>query len=216
LEEKLYFKPASYGKGNKKKDRQEKEGETEKDEKSHRVRNLILFLTPAIIIVLIIIWLLRGKTTTTGQYPANVRNESLSCLATDKAYEPANRTSSDNKELKIDMIFYGIEKLSSVSLKYTLTFASNEEAYSAEAFNHAGFNLGLQNRGFSSGLFNNKFSLMDNVVVLTLRADANELDEELAREYFLLDRDELPETMSDFRRHYESTGFSCASTIDNK
>lgn len=213
MEEKLYFKPADYGKGKKRKRAEEDEP---KEKKNHKVLKLIGVLVFLAILVVVIIWLLQGKTTTTGQYPANVRNESLSCLATDKAYEPANRISSDNKELKIDMIFYGAEKLSTMSLKYTLTFASNEEAYSAEAFNHAGFNLGLQERGFSSGSFNNKFSLMDNILVLALHADASEVEEELVREYFLLDRSAFPKTLSDFRKHYESTGFSCTSTIDNK
>lgn len=215
MEEKLYFKPAKYGKGIKKKLEPEKLARTDKGKKNHRTRNLILFLILIVIIVLVILWLLRGKTTTHGQYPENVKNESLSCVSTDKAYEPANQISSDEKELKIDMIFYGTEKLSSASLKYTLTFASKNDAYSAEAFNHAEFNLSLQRRGYSSGLFNNKFTLMDNVLVLALRADADEIKEELAREYFLLDRSSLPTTLSDFRIHYESTGFVCASTIDN-
>ena len=215
MEEKLYFKPANYGKG-KKKEQTEQKSEP-KTNKNHKALKLVIVLLILAIVVAVIIWLLRGKTTTAGQYPANVRNESLSCSATDKAYEPANRVSSDNKELKIDMIFYGAEKLSAMSLKYTLTFASNEEAYSAEAFNRAGFNLGLQERGFSSGLFNNKFSLMDNILVLTLRADADEIEEEeLTREYFLLDRSAFPKNLSDFRKHYESAGFTCASTIDNK
>ncbi|MBQ2638155.1 hypothetical protein IJF89_00525 [Candidatus Saccharibacteria bacterium] len=215
MEEKLYFKPATYGKGIKKKDQSEKPTKAEQNETTHRTRNLILSLALVIIIILIILWLLRGKTTTSGQYPANIRNESLSCASTDKSYEPANRISSNDKELKIDMIFYGTEKLSSASLKYTLTFISNEEAYSAEAFNHAGFNLDLQNRGFSSGEFNNKFTLIDNTLVLTLHADADALSEDLAREYFLLSRNNLPTTLQDFRQHYEAAGFACSSTIDN-
>ena len=125
MEEKLYFKPADYGKGKKRKRAEEDEPKEKKNHKALKLIGVLVFLT---ILIVVIIWLLQGKTTTTGRYPANVRNESLSCLATDKAYEPANRISSDNKELKIDMIFYGAEKLSSVSLKYTLTFASSEEA----------------------------------------------------------------------------------------
>ena len=86
MEEKLYFKPASYGKGIKQKEKPVKRKEKEDGEKTHRVRNLVLFLLFIAIIIIVILWLLHGRTITTGQYPANVKNESLECVSTSLTY----------------------------------------------------------------------------------------------------------------------------------
>ena len=209
MEEKLYFKPAGYGKGIKKKPEPEKSTKTEKGKKNHRTRNLILFLVLVVIIVLVILWLLRGKTTTHGQYPENVKNESLSCTSNDIVYGKIGPVSPIEHELKINMVFYGEEKLSSINLRYNLTFASDAEAYAAEATSHADFNLGLQKSGHSSGSFHNKFTLMDNILNISLRADNNEIDE-LTREYFLLDRTNPPTTINEYRTNYEAQGFICS------
>lgn len=74
MEEKLYFKPADYGKGKKK-----AEKDKPKEKENHKVAKLIGILLFLLIVVVIIIWLLRGKITTTGQYPENVKIESLKC-----------------------------------------------------------------------------------------------------------------------------------------
>ncbi|MBR2587354.1 hypothetical protein IKE71_03230 [Candidatus Saccharibacteria bacterium] len=48
-----------------------------------------------------IILLLHGKTTTSGQYPASVCNESLTCESKSITYEKVNQVNSDDKDLKI-------------------------------------------------------------------------------------------------------------------
>ena len=214
MEEKLYFKPASYGKGIKKKPEPEKLAKTEKGEKNHRFRNLTVFMLFLAIIIVAILWLLRGRTTTTGQYPENIKNESLTCASDNITYSKIGSVLPTKHELKINMVFYGEEKLSSINLRYNLTFASDAEAYAAEAKSHADFNLGLQKSGHSSGSFHNKFTLMDNTLNISLRADNNEIDE-LTREYFLLDRTNPPTTINEYQANYEAQGFSCSSTINN-
>lgn len=214
LEEKLYFAPADYGKGaHKRKEKQE----NKKEGKNHRAIKLGGFLLFLAIIIVVIIWLLHGKTTTSGQYPENVRNESLTCVSNATTYEKTSDVNSDDKELKVSMVFNGTETLSSASLKYTLRFGSYSEAYSAEAISHAQFNLALQALGYDASKFNNKFSIMDNELVISLSANLDKSIDDATRSYFLIDYvkgDQLPRTITEYRANYEKQGFSCTSTID--
>lgn len=218
MEEKLYFRPANYGKGLKK--RKEKPAPAKKQtdgEKNHRARNLALFLALLAVIVAVILWLLRGQTTTTGQYPANIRNEALTCRSGTIVYDKVSNINSANKSLKISMIFTGEEQLSSASLEYALTFSSYSEAYSAEAVSHAQFNLGLQALGYDAGKFNNKFSILDNKLIITLSASSDKNLDDTTRGYFLIeytDGRELPKSLGEYRQNYERQGFACTSTIN--
>ena len=213
MEEKLYFKPGNYGKGRKKKQTEQKvdNAPEKKDHKAIKLISLLLFL---LIVVIAIVWLLRDKTTTSGQYPENIKNESLSCVSTTTVYEKVNERVADSRELKINAVFYGKNKLSSIGVRYTQEFPSDNDAYAAHAFLQAQLWGGLQKLGYDHSRFNNKFSLMDNVLVLTLQTEANEIDE-LTREYFLVNRDSLPTTLEEYRQNYESQGFACTSSIDN-
>ena len=195
----IYFKPESSGK---------------KDKKDHKFLKLFFFLLFLLIIILIIIWLLRGSKTTSGRYPENIKNESLSCVSNTAIYEKANERIADKRELKINAVFYGGNKLSSIGLIYTQDFDNDGDAYAAEAILHAQFYRGLQNMGYEHSRFNNKFSLMNNVLVLTLRTDANEIDDS-TKDYFLIGSDNSLTTLQEYRTNYESQGFACSSSIEN-
>ena len=217
MEEKLYFKPGNYGKGRKKKQTEQKvdNAPEKKDHKAIKLISLLLFL---LIVIIIIIWLLHGKTTTSGQYPANVRNESLTCESKSIVYEKVNQVNSDNKELKINMVFNGVDSLSSASIKYTLRYDSNTEAHNAAAIAHAQFNIGLQELGYDSSKFNNKISEIGSDLVITLNATSKTEINEKTASYFLLSQTKdgtYPESLSEYRQNYELQGFSCTSTIDN-
>jgi len=212
MEEKLYFKPADYGAGRKK-----EKGEKLK-KKNHKGLKLAIFLLFIVAIVIVVLWLLRGKTTISGQYPANVRNESLICESNSITYEKVNNVNSDNKELKISMVFNDVNTLSSASLKYILHFASSQEVHDADAISHAQFNIALQNLGYDSSKFNNKFSEIDNDLVITLNLSSSKSLDDTIRSYFLVEYTKdgkLPETLSEYQKNYESQGFSCTSTVNN-
>lgn len=217
MEEKLYFAPANYGKGKKKEQiRQKSEPKTEKNHKALKLACLLLFV---IIAVIIVIWLLRGRAVTTGEYPANVRNESLSCTSADITYEKTNEANSPDKELRIDMIFTSDDELSSISLKYILRFATNSEARVATLNSQAQFNLGLQALGYNSEKFNNKFTQLDNTLLITLSASSKSSLADIAKSYFLItgtDSEDSPKTLAEFRLNYEKQGFACTSTLDKQ
>ncbi len=201
--EKIYFRP---------------ETSKKKDKKEHKFLKLFFFLLFLLIIILIIIWLLRGSKTISGQYPANVRNESLVCESKDITYEKVNKVNSDNKELKISMVFASADFLSSANLSYTLRFSSYSESHSAEAISHAQFNLGIQSLGYDASKFNNKFSIIDKELVITLNLSSSSSLDDITRSYFLVNykkNGELPSTLTEYKANYESQGFSCKSSLDN-
>ena len=205
-EEKLYFRPevAENKKANKKGTKRDK-----------RFVKALIFLFSILIIDFIIFWFLRGSTKTTGQYPENVRNESLVCENPNIVYEKVNKINSDNKNLKISMIFLDEKTLSTANLEYKLVFSDYQEAYSAEAISHSQFNLDLQKLGYKSGNFNNKFSILDNELLISLNLSSRTSLDETTQSYFLINNKNnggFPETLEEYKHNYEDQGFSCVST----
>ena len=198
MEGKLYFEPESSGKKKHKRKRM----------KYHRFLILFFFLLFILIVILILIWLLRGSKTISGQYPENVKSESLECVKDDIQYNKIDEVKPDNSQLQISMIFRGHQELSSIYLKYFLAFSDDVEAYSADAIANAQFNVGLSARGFDAGKFNNKFTLMDNTLTVTLHASPSEIDE-YTKDYFLIDSETLS-SVNEYKDNYEKQGFSCS------
>lgn len=212
MEEKIYFKPEDYGK---------KKGKKEKPEKKNRKGlKLAIFLIFIAIIVIVILWLLRGKTTTTGHYPENLRNESLECIAKDLVYEKTNQVHPISTEMRIVAIFYGESEMNSLNLKYSMRFQSDTDSAAAEAIAHVQFAENLSYSGLSYEEFNNKFTRLDNELVLTLYNSGGKMKQEPMYGYFLIeknsDRDYYPNSLSEIRKNYESQGFTCKSSLDNK
>ncbi len=208
-EKRLYFEPEFSGDKKHKKEKSKK--------KEHKFLKLFLFLLFLIIIVLIIIWLLRGNKTISGQYPENLKSESLECLSDDKTYERIHYYENPKeKELKIVATFYGTEKLSSINLRYSLYFNTNQEAVNAEAVAHATLNTNLQQTGHSPETFHNKFTILNNKLEVSLFANRSDIDD-FSKSYFLISQDKtLPETLDEYRKQYESQGFICNASIDKK
>ncbi|MBQ6605584.1 hypothetical protein IJH66_01225 [Candidatus Saccharibacteria bacterium] len=204
-EKRLYFEPEFSGNKKHKKEKSKK-GE-------HKFLKLFFFLLFLLIMVLIIIWLLRGSKTVSGQYPANVKNEALICESEEIAYSKITKAISDNKNLKINILFDSDNKLKNASLIYTLYYDNEDEVKRAEAFAHAEFNLGLNDNGYSSSKFNNKFARYPDRLIISLFANSSDIDEYTAQ-YFMINQEEyhFPETISEYKKMYDSQGFSCEST----
>ena len=206
--ESIYFQPET-------KKKKKKAGE---DRSDNRWLKVVIFLIVLLAIIFIIIWFLGGTTTTSGQYPENIRSESLVCENNNIVYEKVNKVDSPNKNLKIRMVFPNENDFSSASLEYTLVFETNREAHDAIVISQAQFNLALQSRGYNSGKFNNKFSEQDNKLVITLNATSNKPMDELTQEYFMVEYDnneDPPKTIEEYKKSYEEQGFSCSTTKDN-
>ncbi|MBQ6147761.1 hypothetical protein IJI70_02890 [Candidatus Saccharibacteria bacterium] len=206
MEETLYFKPETSG--NKKRTKEKK--------KDHKLLKLFSSLLLLLIIILIVVWLLRGTRTVSGRYPENLKNEYVECISNDITYDKANEISSDDKELKISMIFYGDKEFNSANLKYTLHFSERLEAAQAESLLHAQFAKNLAESGYSFEKFSNKFSIIDSDLVLTLHTSDGKMDDR-AKSYFVvdgLDSGELPVTLVEYKNSYEAKGFSCKTSLE--
>ena len=220
MEEKLYFAPANYGKGRK---RSEKSGslsehnKKDNSEKNHKALKSAGFCFFLAIIVIIIIWLLRGKTTTSGRFPENVKNESLECNIANKIYEKTNNISPASTEMRVTMIFYGEKEFNSINFRYAMHLSSVKEAGEAEAITHVQFAENLGYSGLSFEEFNNKFTRIDNDLILSLYS-SEKFKKDTAYEYFLVgknaDTGAYPESLEEFRKNYELQGFTCKSSID--
>lgn len=216
MEEKLYFKPEGYGKGKKKKQQTEQRVEKNTEGKDHKVLKLVCLLLFLLILIIIIIWLIHGKTTTTGEYPANVKNESLECTSHELTYNKLGIVSPAPKEtaLTLTAVFSGGNELRTLSLKNLMTFESNSEAIVAEARTHANFNIGLRAYNYGTDKFDNKFSIMHEKLLVNLTLKKTEFDE-FSKDYFLIiSSDPLPSSLEDFQKEYEAQGFTCRTTFD--
>ena len=208
-EKRLYFEPEFSGKKKRKKEKSEK--------KNHKLLKLFFFLLFLLIITLIIIWLLRGSKTVSGQYPENVKNESLTCISKTIIPPRIYYIDSKEKELRINAVFNGTDNLKSLSLIYTLNYDDVESAYAAEAKGHAEFNKTLASSNYPVDKFSNKFARYDEKLIISLSASKIELDG-ISASYFVLDlgknREMDLETLKDFKKNYESQGFLCNSTVE--
>lgn len=220
MEEKLYFTPASYGKGKKRSGKAGRLSVSDKKEKpkgNHKAIKLVSFLLVLAIIIIVIIWLLRGKTTTSGKYPEDVRNESFTCEGDGVAYQILGELPNTKKNLKISGIFKGGESLKSLSIIYTLYYDNYDEVVASEAVRHADMNFALSAAGFSPSKFNYKFSRFDSYLTLQLYATTNDIDE-IAAPFLMIDtNDELKvdvATLDEYVSNYEAKGLSCKTTIE--
>lgn len=199
MEEKLYFAPANYGKG-------AKHAKKTKEKKNHKILKLVSFLLLIAAITIVLIWLLHGNTTTSGQYPASIKNEALNCETDALSYPKITSATSSKKNLKINAIFTNENKLKTIALIYTLYFNNEEETRRAEAFSHAEFNLGLNDQGYSSSTFENKFARYSDRLIISLFGNSSTLDEYTVS-YFMLDG--IPADIEEYAEKYQAQGFIC-------
>lgn len=205
MEEKLYFKPASYGKGTK-----AKKPESEKPEKepTHIFLKFGLIILVLVAIVLVIIYFLHGKTTTTSEKIPNVKSVALSCASDSFIYPIFVYDGSKSRGLEVKMIF-SEEELKSISLGYSLLYDSADLVQASEAHNHAAMNISFGKNNLEADAYNAKYTILSDRMRMNLYAPSSKLDE-TAKLYFLIDGDgTFPKSVQELRKNYESQGFAC-------
>ncbi|MBQ6130127.1 hypothetical protein IJI72_00280 [Candidatus Saccharibacteria bacterium] len=181
-----------------------------KEKSNHKALKLTLFFLFLLVIILILLWLLRGKTTISGQYPENVKSSALECTSSSASYAKKLGTLSEtSKETKISAVFYGDDDFNMISLRHVLTFASNLAATQAEAVAHANFNFSLHGAGYDdTTTFDNNFTILDNQLVVSIHGKKRDWNT-FNKGYFMIESEEMPETLSALKTTYEAQGFSC-------
>lgn len=209
MEEKLYFEPIG--------DSRKKRTKETSNKKKVFLKLLIFFLF-LIGTIVVGYYFLRGTETVSGRFPDDLKNESLECIANNIEYPYTDAVRPESSETKITAIFYGKEEFSSASFKYTMNFKTPYDAGVAESLSHAQFVNVLTPLGFDFGEFNNKFSIIDNKLILTLHTEENVSDEKSGK-FFLItklpEENRIPKSLNEYRKNYELQGFSCKTTLDN-
>ena len=178
------------------------------------LRAIIAILSLAALSALLV-YLMKGSQTHSGEYPANVRRESLSCEIDNTAYPLIPSLSGENSSLRITAVFNGNVSLKSISLAYTVPFEDREAVESAENITHAEFAENLSDAGFKTTDLGNKFSRFDDRLMFSLYAENNQLTKASAPFFMLSESKTLPSNLQSFRKNYEAQGFKCQSTSEN-
>lgn len=139
----------------------------------------------AIAIALIIIFFTQDHTVTSGGFPAPVTSGSLVCESTSISYPPIGEDSSTSKSLKISAITSD-NKLSSVSLIYTLNFPDSAKAESARSLGHAAMNNAFAKDNLEPDSFSAAYSVIKSSAKFSFYSTIKDLTP-ATRHFFLLD-----------------------------
>ena len=181
-----------------------------------KTKKLIITILSIAVIALIVIALIlamKGETKTTGNYPDDVEGESLTCESHSVKYPFFANNNGKSRHLKITANFYD-KKLSAISLAYTLYYDTEDQIKASEAQNHASMNISFGENGLGSDAFDINYSMMSDSLKTVLYINANDYNTTSAK-YFMIDvkeQKDLPDTIREFNKIYNSQGFSCSTT----
>lgn len=170
-----------------------------------------LVLVVILCLVVVITLMLRGKTTTSGQHPEDVKDDTLSCFATGKEYPFFRIKSGRGSETKIEAIFH-LGELKTISLQQTLFYDSVDEIIASEAHNHAAMNIKFGELGLKADAFTARYARYDDKMIMTLFSKGEEFDE-VAEKFFFADFENggKDKTRDGFERNFENQGFVCTT-----
>lgn len=184
---------------------------TKKRKKNRILSATIIGTILATIIVTLFILLLNGKTTTTGSYPDNVSDESLTCTAENIDYPFFAYDNALKKEAKINILF-SRDKLKSIALTYSLYYNDSASITASEAHNHATMNKSFATSGLKiADAYNAKYAKMENRMQMNLYTTASDFDNIAKKYFFIAEETPIPENIASFKRAYEAIGFKCES-----
>ena len=189
------------------------EDSSDKDRRHNGLLRKLILPLIIIIVIIILILLMRGTNRTSGSYPADVHTKAMSCVKDGQGYDKVYELNPESRNVKVDMIFEGTTTLQTISLKYTMNFASAERAEEARATASVTLAESLHDYGYDFGDFSNKLSALDSSLTVELFANKTELTTKSAS-FFMVktnSKKALPATMEEFRKNYTDQGFTCES-----
>ena len=171
------------------------------------IAGVLLFV---VAIVLIVLYLLSGKTTIGNNVRTDVVAESLSCESDEIQYPFFSYDESDRKNTKINILF-DEKKIDSLSFVYRLYYGDNERIVTSEAVNHANMNEAFEKDSLPPDSFDAVYAVLNDSMQMTLNATKKQIDG-VSSKYFLLEGANNYSKES-LKNYYESKGFKCR---DNK
>ena len=146
-----------------------------------------------ILAILVIVGILlfptfNGSTVITGG-DIEEKTESITCKANNLSYPFFTYDNSEKSELKIHAVFRN-DNLNSISLVYSLTYVTEDEAKTSELKNHIDFEVAIQDEGLTYASLNSDHKIMDNVYQLTLYNSGDTINRKTAKYYLLNSRND--------------------------
>ncbi len=158
-------------------------------------------------IVLVLLFLMQGKTTSIDPGSEVTTTESITCESTTTKYPILSGGTLSN--LKINAIFNN-DKLHTISLTYKLNYGNNEAAKQGSATNHAAMNKSFSKDNLEPDSFDATYSILEDTFQMTLYAEAREINA-ISAKYFLLE-DSSKYTKEILTKTYNEKGLNCLTT----
>ena len=153
---------------------------------------IILFVVAAI---LLLCFLLKGETKTTGEWTGVRTTESLSCKANNLPYPVYETSSILNSTTQINATFDN-DKIGSISLMRKTNYASAEIAKVENDALTAAMNMDFGKNDMKAFALDATFSVDDNTAQMSLYANQSDLNKKSVK-YFMLDN--LPSKIDDYQ-----------------
>lgn len=174
-----------------------------------------LFGTILIIVaILLTFWFfLQGKTTVSGNFPENEKNEILICSTDGKEYPFFRYQRASNTTTEVNIIFKD-GSLNALALKQFSYYDTPSMAIDSWNQNHAAMGTSFGKNGMSGDALSASYFKENNLMRMTLYASLNEINTTSAT-YFLIKDFSLSTTSDEFAKYYEEMGFNCKLNKEN-
>lgn len=155
--------------------------------------------------ILLLRFLLKGKTKTTGEWTSARTTESLSCKANNLPY-PVYETSSVLDSVTQINATFDSNKINSISLLRKANYTSADMAKIENDALIAAMNTDFGENGMKAFALDATFNVDNNTAQMSLYANQSDLNNNSV-EYFMLD--DLPSKIDDYQKAYQAKGFKC-------
>lgn len=156
------------------------------------------------IIVLILWFLIRGETKTTGSYQNDETTESLSCTAKNLPYSFFKTTNIINN-IKVNAIFSS-GKISSISFITQSVYQDHATAKIQSDAHEGDMNISFANNGMKQFALNATYDIDENMAQMSLYGTSADINETSIK-YFMLDS--VPKNIDGYKKAYLNQGFNC-------
>lgn len=157
-----------------------------------------------------LVWfLMKGKTTISGNWPEPETSQSITCEIDNFAYPFFAYDKSTKKNIKINIIFNN-DNLYSIALINTLYYDTENAIASSEAINHASMGLSFADNDLDAESLGMSFSKLQDSLKMSLYAKKSEINNQSAK-YFMLEKTSADGayTFDEIKYLYENKGFNC-------